>query len=195
MDAMRWCTHALLVGSLALASAPACGLLFEPKPEVDAPHHYAEHGLAFDYPGNWKLETEKSSTEGIETLMVTVESSGSGIAMVQQFRPAVHVGPDEMLELLTTELRKAAGEQLGGTVGYQQGRASEGVRTLLGAERPTRRTEFALSLLGEKVPHTFEVVMADLEDRTVVVLLQAANEDLETVRPAFDLLVGSLATR
>lgn len=192
---MRWCAHALLVGSLSLASASGCGLLYEPKPEVEAPSHYAEHGLAFDYPGNWKLEAEKSSTEGIETVLVTVESSGSGIAMVQQFRPAIHMEPDEMLELLTAELRKAAGEQLAGALGYQQGGASAGVRTLLGAERPMRRTEFAVALLGEKVPHTFELVMADLDDRTIVVLLQAPNEDLETVKPAFDLLVGSLAVR
>lgn len=184
------------VASLVLAlHLSACGLLSEPTPDVSAPTHYAEHGLAFDFPGNWKAQAETDTTEGIATTMITVESSGSGIAMVQQFKPAVPIDPDEMLGLLTAEMRKAAGEQLGGMMDYSQGGSKPGTRTMLGAERQTRRAEFAVALLGQKVPHTFELVMADLEDRTIVVLLQSADEDLATVKPAFDQIVSTLAVR
>lgn len=186
----------LRVAPLAVAIAcSACGLLFEPKPDVAAPTHYDEHGLAFDFPGNWNAKTETDSTEGIATTIVTVESTGSGIAMVQQFKPPVPIDPDETLNVLTTEMRKSAGEQLGGVLDYTQGGSTPGQRTMLGAERQTRRAHFEIALLGNNLPHTVELVTAELEDRTIVVMLQAADEDLPTVTPAFEQIVTSLAVR
>lgn len=185
-----------ILGAATLVVATAgCGFFFEPKPDVGTPNHYAEHGLVFDYPGNWKATTEHEVIEGTDTVMITVESAGSGIAMVQQFKPAVSIEPDEMLALLTAEMRTAAGEQLGGAMGFQQGSATTTTRKMLGEDRPTRRASFVVSLVGEKVPHTFELVMANLDDRTLVVLQQGPDEDLKTIQPAFDQILSTLALK
>lgn len=185
-------SHWLL--SLALFTA-ACDLLSEPTPDVAAKQVYDANGLRFDYPGNWKFTTEVTTTEGIETAIITVESNGAAIAMVQQFKPAIAVDPDEMLGLLTTELRKAAGEQLGGALDYAQGATRSSTRTMLGAERQVRGSKFDLTLLGQKVPHSFEVVVAELPDRSIVVFTQSPDEDLVKVTPAFEQIVGTLTTK
>lgn len=187
---VRW----LLPLALA-AAAPGCGLFFEPTPDVAAAQVYDANGLRFDYPGNWKHEAEVTATDGIETVLVTVESTGSAIAMVQQFKPAIAIDPDEMLGVLTTEMRKAAGEQLAGALDYAQGGTRSATRTMLGGERPVRASSFEVALVGQKVPHTFEVIVAELDDRSIMVFTQAPDEDLATARPGFDQIVGSLTAR
>ncbi len=173
----------------------ACGLLSEPTPDIAAKNVYDANGLAFDYPGNWKSEAEVSASDGIETVLVSVESSGSALVMVQQFKPAIAIDPDEMLGLMSAEIRKAAGDQLAGALSVAEGSSSQSTRTMLGAQRPVRRSNFVVSLLGERVPHTFEITVAELSDRSIAVFTQSADEDLAKVTPAFELIVGSLVAR
>jgi hypothetical protein len=184
-----------LIAALGLLPAGGCQLLMgEPAADVANPKRFTGHGLAFDYPGNWSQTSETEVIEGIEMATITTESPGSSLAIVQQFRPSVPIGLDDVLDDFTQGMRESLSEEMGGVVGMTDRSDSAVEHALLGSPREGRRKQYTLELLGEKADHTVDMYAAELDDRAVIVYVQAADEDLEKATPGFELVMGSLAT-
>lgn len=185
-----------LAALLGLVSAGGCHLITgEPAADVANPKRYQGHELAFDYPGNWSQTEESGVIEGIEMVTITAESPASSLAIVQQFRPSVPVGLDDVLDDFTQGMRESLQEELGGVVGMTDRSQSTVEHALLGATREGRRKKYTLSLLGESADHTVDMYAAELEDRAIIVYVQAADEDLDKAQPGFELVMGSLVTQ
>ncbi len=186
----------LLTGVLLLAGATSCELLAgEPAADVANAKRYAGHDIAFDYPGNWKQTEESEVIEGIEMVTITTESPGSSLAIVQQFRPSVPIELEDVLADFTQGMRESLSEEMGGVVGMTDKAVSPVSHTMLGEPREGRRKQYTLSLLGESADHTVDIYAAELEDRGVIVYIQAADEDRSKAEPGFELVLGSLTTQ
>lgn len=184
------------VVALGLGSASGCHLLTgEPDADVANPKHYQGHEVAFDYPGNWSQTEETEVMEGIEMVTISTESPGSSLAIVQQFRPSVPIGLDDVLDDFTTGMRESLSQELGGVVDMTDRGHSTVEHALLGATREGRRKQYTLDLLGESADHTVDLYAAELEDRAVIVYVQAADEDLAKAKPGFELVMGSLVAQ
>lgn len=185
---------AILFVSLASGCGPVVDALFgEPTADVDHPKTFDRAGLAFSYPGNWTLELEEETIEGIETAMISVESPNTAIVTLMQWRPGVELGP-EYAEEFMNEIQAEFDSSLGGVM-RAQGKGMVNVeRDLLGHEATGKQRRVDVSVLGEKVPHTQQVLVLDLEDRSIAACSQAANEDLPKAQPGFDLVLDSLKT-
>jgi hypothetical protein len=179
--------------ALALLPSLACGFLVEPKADITKPQQYALHGLKFDFPGNWKATTDVSQESGIEMVSVSLESSGNALQVVQQFRPAIPLDLRDISATFATEMHAETKQMLGGTLDYSNGSSDDVQHVVLGESRPAKRNRFTLSLLGEKVPHTAEIVAIELPDRSLVIYDQAADEDLAAAQPGFALVESTLA--
>jgi hypothetical protein len=78
---------------------------------------------------------------------------------------------------------------------FSAGPRTVGTRSWLGQERPSHKARFGLTLLDQRVPHTFELTVAQLEDRTLVICVQAPDEDLAVATPGFELIFRSVQPR
>jgi hypothetical protein len=189
MPFLRWITAcALLVPTTGCGATVLAKLLADAKPET-----YSQHGLEFTHPGDWEVETTVEDVDGQQYIDVTVEGPDSAIAFVQQIRPPVELDRDELMTMMTDELRKETEAQIGGLVEFQQGAKETISRTIVGSERTGIQSSFSLTLLGQRVPHTAHMFPFMLDDRTIVLYLQVADEDRADHVAAFDTLVDSLA--
>ncbi len=182
-----------LVASL-LATPLGCGMFGEPTPDLDDKQRYAEHGLSFEYPGNWKTEVEQEQLPGgVSLTSITVSGKrGNAMTIVQQFQPAVPVDYDDLVGEFVVGVREA----MPGFVEARQLDSGDWPtihRQLFGAEREGRKVRYAIELLGESVPHTVDIYFAELEDRLVVVYAQIPDEDRDKAMPGFNLIMDSIA--
>ena len=183
------------VTALALSTlSSGCGLLGEPTPDVANPKSVLYQGFTFDHPGNW---SGKGTTETIETFEVNtfnLESKGSALVMVQVAHPALGYSPDEFMKGFMDGVTDAVDEEFGGLIGAEAGGTVPLTKTVMGEEWIGRKGRFTVSVLNERVPTTTEMFGADIdENTTVIIYLQAPNEDIAKVTPGFDQVVGSFA--
>jgi hypothetical protein len=172
----------------------ACGLFFEPKPDVAKPKTASVAGLQVSYPGNWKTELETADEDGVAISTLTIESSGSAIAIVQVFEPAIDLGADEIYDIYLTEMVSATQATAGGIAKLSRdGAPTPFTRTVLGQPAEGRAGGHTITLFGERVPHKIETLHQDLDDRSVIVVVQAPSEDWARAEPGFALIYDSLA--
>ena len=187
-----------LRGTIACAAALAIGGCSVPIGLFLAKHEvveYADHGVAFSHRDDWTVTAETETTMGVELTMITIDGPDSALVVVQQFRPSMSIDVDELLASFTTDMRTTAEQQVGGLVDYTQAATQPATRTILGSARNGKESHFSLSLLGETLPHTVQLFPIPLEDRTVVVFMQVADEDLADTTEGFDTILDSLATK
>ncbi len=182
--------------AIALVSAvgvPAlgCGWLIEPKPDVDNPKAFELDGLSLSYPGNWSVSQESEAVENVTITTATFESTGNAMLIVQQFAPSVPLDMSELATEYASTIQSSASTEMGGIATVNVGASTEISREILGASRNGRQTHMSISVLGESVPHTLDVLGAELEDRTVVFISQVADEDRAKSLPAFELIMDS----
>lgn len=174
---------------LGFLAAAAC----ERRPDLAHPRRFDEGGLAFAYPGNWKAKTEAAATG--TTRSITVESPGSGLVMIEEFKPAIPIEPGKFLDELLGQMKRITAGRTRGFVTIA-GLASRPVeRRILGAPRAGLRYTFRMAVLGEQVPHTQEGYSVVLPDRTLVFVLQVADEDRRLVEAGFAKILDSVAVR
>lgn len=189
MDRLR---RLVLVGSL-LFTPLACGLFGEPKPDIADAQRHTGAGLTFQYPGNWETEVEQDQVNGITVTMITASSKhGNAVAIVQQFQPLPEIDPDQIVLDFFTGIREAI-PGVATVTRLDDGVAPTIHRELLGVEREGRKLRYSIEVLGESVPHTVDMIFAELEDRAIVVYSQIPDEDREKAMPGFDLIMDSLA--
>jgi hypothetical protein len=186
---VRRATGALVL--LVLLAAAGC----ERRADVAHPKRFDEGGLSFDYPGNWKASAVTSAEGAVTIRSITVESPGSGLVMIEEFKPAFPVEPKEFLDALLRNMNKLASGKTRGLVTIE-GLASRPVqRQLLGEPRAGLRYTFRMAVLGEKVPHTVEGYSVALPGRTLVFVAQAPDEDRRLVEAGFALILDSALVR
>jgi hypothetical protein len=155
-----------------------CG---EPAADVTRPRLYEKEGLAFQHPGNWKIE-EDQSLEGIRHL--TIETSGDALVIVQMFPPGMGLP----LEDYARAFAKASAEEL------PMGRVVASKFTPLAKSDgfDSLQEDFKLQLLGEKVPHVRRYFSQDFGGRQCFIICQVAEEDLGMVEAGFKQVTTSL---
>lgn len=185
---------ALVFAAACLTSVTACDPFAERSPDVEHPQRFGEADLALDYPGNWKVSTERETVEQFSIHTHHFEPKwGNSMVMVQVFTPGLPVDYDQLL----TDFRTGMKESMAGSL--IEARTIDGQpqvpahHELLGEQREGRRMKFAIGMLGETVENTVEVYVAELDDRTLIVYTQAPDEDLATARPAFEQILGSIS--
>ena len=184
--------------SLVLGAVPLTGcelLAIEPTADVDNPIDYSGHDLSFQHPGNWKRSEESEVLEGIEMVTISVESPGSTLAVVQQFRPAVPVELESVMVDFTEGMREGLQEEVGGVIDMTEKSTSTVTHAMLGQDREGRRKQYSLSLLGESADHTVDVYAAEFEDRSIIVYLQTADEDRKKSEPGLELVLSTLSVK
>jgi hypothetical protein len=182
----------VLIASL-LFTPLGCGMFGEPKPDIAAAQRHTGAGLTFEYPGNWEAEVEQEQLEGMTLTMITVSSKhGNAVAIVQQFQPLPVVDRDQIVQ----DFYEGITEAVPGVAKINRldgGTAATIHRALLGAEREGRKLRYSIEIMGESVPHTVDMIFAELEDRLVIVYSQIPDEDREKAMPGFELIMDSLA--
>ncbi len=187
----RWLARLVLVGSL-LAMPLGCGMFGEPKPDVADAQHHSAAGLSFEYPGNWKTEFEQEHVEGTTITTFTVSSKfGNAVTIVQQFQPLLALDHDQIVLDFFQGVQGAVPE-LAKVSRLDGGKAETIQRSLFGAERDGRKLRYEIVVLDESVPHTVDMIFAELDDRLVIVYTQIPDEDRSKAMPGFDLVMDSL---
>jgi len=174
--------HAFLLRAFLLLNLSCwlvgCG---EPAADIARPSLYDKEGLAFQYPGNWKIE-EEQNLEGIRHL--TIETSGDALVIVQVFPPGMGLA----LEEYARDFAKAAGKELpiGKVIDskFTPMAKSDGFEGL--------QEDFTLQLLGEKVPHVRRYFSRDFGGRHCFLICQVAVEDLGKVEAGFKQVAASV---
>ena len=180
----------------ALVGGAGCervsGFFSEPQAQVESPQRYEKDGISFEYPGNWKLTEETIEENGITVNNITVESAGNALLMVQTFEPAVPLELATHFEVVMNGMQEAVDKQVGGLAEGARGAVTDFQRQFLGEQRPGKRGEITVSILGEKVPGVVSMFVAVLEDRTVLLFSTVPDADRAKVEPGFDQVIDSL---
>jgi hypothetical protein len=177
-----------LVGLLAAAGC-------ERRPDLQHPRRFDEGGLAFAYPGNWKVTVEKQTPAAVTVRQITVESPGTSILMIEEFTPAIQVETKEFLDRLLGHMNQAAAGKTRGIMTVAGLASQPHVRSILGQARTGLRYQFQIAVLGEKVPHTWDGYTVALPTRTLVFVAQAPDDERGRVGAGFDLVLESLEVR
>jgi hypothetical protein len=178
--------------AMSVGCGPIIDAVFgEPVADVDHPKAFARAGLAFSYPGNWTVQAEEETIEGIALTTMSVESPGAAILTMVQYQPGTEFGPgyaEEFLAGLELEIKST----VGGAMEVKGLGVVDAERTLLGQKIVGKQKRLMITVIGEKVPHTQGAFVIDLEDRTVVIYSQVADEDIKKAQPGFDQVLDSL---
>jgi hypothetical protein len=174
----------LLLGTLAAFTASGC----ESRADVSNPKTFDSADVVFEYPSNWTVTTHDVSG-GRE---YHVESPGDAILMVLVLDPPIRVDlktfADSMSQVRAEEAQKllSAGEMQLGEVGATESKMVDTIWR--DGNRQAVQHNFVISALGEPVPHVALFHAIDSPTRTGFVMSQVASDDLEKVKPGFQLI-------
>ncbi len=184
--------NALALSSI-FVSVGGCGIFFEPKPDLDDPKTTTVAGLSVKYPGNWKTELETEDIDGTAFSSLTLESSGSALAVVQVFEPGIGMSSDTVFETYVEGVLEASETEFGGVVDVKLRESEDFTRAILDTTWVGRKGTLDLRLLGESVPNRIQTLQRDTDERTIIIVMQAPIEDWKTVQPGFDFIYDGLA--
>lgn len=168
------------------------GFFSEPRAQVESPQRYEKDTISFAYPGNWNVKEEPLVENGIAVNNITVASAGNAILMIQTFKPAVPLDLAAHFEVVMAAMQEAVDKQVGGLADGTRGAVTDFERTFLGEQRAGKRGEITVTILSEKVPAVVTMLVAVLEDRTIMVFTTVPDDDRAKVEPGFDQVIDSL---
>jgi hypothetical protein len=173
----------LLVGVVFLV---AC----ERAADIGKPNDYAKAGMRFSYPVNWKVD-EDTEDSGVRHLVI--ESSGDAIFVVHVFPREVAFPLQDYAQGISDEV--SANLPVGKQV---KSRFKDVRKDVQGVAFDAIEEQFELEILGQSVPHERWYYRKEGaggkegQDRVVMMFHQVASEDLDKVKPGFDLILRSL---
>lgn len=184
----RW-----LIACVVLTYLSACDPFAARAADVDDPQTFGEGDLSFDYPGNWKISTERETVESFSMVSHTLEPRwGNSLVVVQVFRPGLEIE----FEKLLADFWQGMSDSLAGSLIEKRpvdGKDSVEIHhDLLSESREGRRIRFAVEVLGESTVSTVDIYLASLDDRTIVVYAQAPDDELSQARPGFEQIMGTM---
>ena len=175
--------HVLVLVLFFLPFLSAC----EKMADISSPQVYSKNGLSFSYPGNWNI-TEEEILGGLggKTKLLNVESPGDAIVIICAFD---YASEQSLLEWARDFSQSMKEEIPFGEVG--DSRFSDVTRMGKTGKIKGIKNKVELSFLGETVPHVQEFFSLKKQGKTVFIVCQSAEEDLEKTEPAFRQIVGS----
>ena len=155
----------------------ACG---EKPAEIENPRDYKKGKITFQYPGNWEV-TEDVEQAGIRS--VIIESPGDAVLILQTF-PA-NLAPDikTFAKIFAAELKKEVPVGEVGDSKLTPREKDSGFEVL--------KDNFALTLAGEKIPHTRFFHRKKIGQTVSFIVTQVSDEDLSLVEKGFAQVVSS----
>jgi hypothetical protein len=192
-------TQALVAALVALplsscsALEGAVGFFREPTPDVERATQAAGAGARVSMPGNWRVSHDTGGNEVVKIHTMTIESSGSALATVQAFSPAIDLDAVQYLKDVADGMQRAVADMTKGVAAAEVGPITRERRAFLGAEREALRTIVTLHVLGERVPTAVTLCAARTPTTTVTLTTTIAVEDEARVVPGFELIASSLA--
>ncbi len=175
------------------ALGTGCGFFMEPKPDLENKKTATVSGLSVTHPGNWKTELESEDVEGATFSSLSIESSGSALAMIQVFEPGIEMTPKDVFQTYVEGMLEASQEEFGGVFDLKLRSDDAFSREVLGSTWQGRTGVLDLKLLGENVPHRIQSVQRFDDDKTIIIVVQAPVEDWKTVSPGFDAIYDGLS--
>lgn len=173
---------------LSLFLLCACTLLAcESSADTANPRSYNKDGISFQYPGNWKVESDEFDASGFRTIIV--ETPGDGLAMVQYFTVAPVTSTEDYAKLFAQVTKDEVPiGQITPSV-YKDYTYTNPIsrQVITGVQE-----RFAIEILGERVPHVRAYVGFNEQFPKSVFICQVASEDLELVKPGCDQVLHSL---
>lgn len=183
MKRLKHFAHLPLFLILCGVSLPGC----ESSADTGNPRTYERDGIRFQYPGNWKVESDESDPGGFRTIVVA--TPGDGLAMIQHFDVAPATSTEDYARLFaqaTTE-EVPIGEVTPSTYKAYSSTNPVSKQVMTGVQE-----RFAIELLGERVPHVRAYVGFNEQFPKSVFICQVASEDLELVKPGCDQVLHQL---
>ncbi len=161
----------------------------EKMANIDSPQSYSKDGLSFSYPGNWKI-TEEEVFEEI-TRFINIESPGNANVMICFY----DFEDDETLMEFATEFSRDMASEIEDTIPLSKvGKIEFSKVTREGVSGPIEglSNKIPLVFLGQKVPQVLEYFTLKKQSKTVFIVCQSSEEDLEKTEPAFKQIVETL---
>jgi hypothetical protein len=186
--------RALLVLSLVALVALAFGLIACRPRTVEV---YQKDGLRFSHHSDWKIEKDNPLAGAPGTRMITVEGPDSTLLLLLLFPASSTVDLAHFAENVASKRVDAIEKKL--SVGsIKDGQATSGtsqeVRVrIAGQETKGIRQDFTLKLLGHPVPHQAFFYLVRGGNSKVVIMTQAATENLNAAQPSWQLIFDTLA--
>ena len=160
--------------------------LDEPPADVASPAKYEGKSIQFSYPRNWKV-TEDSREEGFR--FISVESPGSASLMVHVYPKQDAVSLRDFVEWFSTATKHESSLSTT-TTSFSDIESSafspskKGVREI----STTKISSTVMSFIRD-------YYVIDTGDKRGFLITHAPEEDLATVKPGFDLILGSFALK
>ena len=161
----------------------------EKMANIDSPQSYSKDGLSFLYPGNWKI-TEEEFFEEI-TKFINIESPGNANVMICFY----DFEDDETLMEFATEFSRDMASEIEDTIPLSKvGKIEFSKVTREGIFGPIEglSNKIPLVFLGQKVPQVLEYFTLKKQNKTVFIVCQSSEDDLEKTEPAFKQVVETL---
>jgi hypothetical protein len=175
------------------AALGCAGLGGEPPADLSARNTYDQHGVRFEYPGNWRLAEEVTTGEGVEARLLTIETPGDAVVLIHDIRPPSAMTLAEFSSTYQQGMRDQLQGVTGGLLELTDLGSEPLTRSLLGQEVAGVRERYTIFVLGKSIPHTLDLYPANGGEHTVVVVTQVADEDRRQVELGFDLILDTLA--
>lgn len=154
---------------------------WETPADISNPQTYDKDGLTFTFPGNWTV-TEDVTADQLRYLFV--ETPGEALVVVQ----VDSSGHTENLKSFAESFSQRATTET--PIGDMAQNEFGPIEKRLAYE--VIQEKFSITLLSVEVPHTRIYFRKASGDKTIVIINQAADEDLASVNPGFDQISNSL---
>lgn len=156
-------------------------------PDTAHPLSYNKNGITFSYPGNWTV-TEEGVNEAMR--YVIVEGPGNGLFLAQIYPKDDALDIAAFAEWFSAESNQSLPVGKVDKVSFAVSERRFGAKTLSGIKE-----EFAVVLLGERVPHVREYYAERSADSIAFMVSQSSTEDGPTVGPALSQILASFTSR
>lgn len=155
--------------------------------DIARPSSYQKNGITFSYPGNWDITGEDANGA---MRFVIVEGPGNGLFLTQVYPKEQAVSLEEFAKWFSAEAARSTPFGTIETISYTNIDKSFGTRTLSGIKE-----EFAVIVLGQRVPHMREYFSIESGERVAFMVGQSTRDNQRAVQPGLDLIMGTFATR
>ena len=165
-----------------------CLLGCEKMADIGSPQEYDTDGVSFSYPGNWSIGVEKLGQGEDKTKVINLESPGDAIVIMCLYDFEEDGTLWEFAEDFISDM------DLQEIPLVKQGKSDFSPITRQGKSQPIKglKNRLKFSFLGESIPHVQEYFVFKKGGRSLYVVCQSAEEDLEKTEPAFRQIVGSI---
>ena len=173
------CMMALL---LLIPDAQAC----EVDSATESACTYTDRGIQFSYPDNWEISDEGSGWL-IGPSYVFVEHEESGIVILMIYSNSQAEPLQKFAKGYSQEAR--SGLMIGA---FEEGVFSAHERKTGSDTHQGLQEKFDMLFMEERLPHTREYYAISSADKTIYVIMQVADEDMQEGHRGLNQILGSL---